>query len=78
MVFENFIRIAVSYGRSKAGTERTDKPHLSLLQILRPATTVVGTCHKMEDVQEEVESRKAKWLDDDGDLKTSVFAVMTY
>jgi hypothetical protein len=38
MGFENVIRFTVSHGRSKADTERTDKPHLSLLQILYPKT----------------------------------------
>jgi hypothetical protein len=42
MGFENLIRLAVSYGRSKAGTERTDKPYLSLLQILYPKTRLLA------------------------------------
>jgi len=42
MGFENLIRFTVSYGRSKAGTERTDTLHLSLLQILYPKTRLLA------------------------------------
>jgi len=42
MGFENLISFTVSYGRSKAGTESTDKPHLSLLQILYPKTKLLA------------------------------------
>ena len=42
MGFENLIRFTGSYGRSKAGTERTDKPHLSLSQLLYPKTRLLA------------------------------------
>jgi hypothetical protein len=42
MGFENFIRFTVSHGKSKADSERTDKHHLSLLQILYPKTRLLA------------------------------------
>ena len=59
MGFENLIRFIVSCGRSKAGTERTDRPHLSLLQILYPKTWLLA-----QSQEEGLNRRSSKiaWL----------------
>lgn len=64
MGFENLIRFTVSYERSKAGTERTDKPHLSLLQILYPKTRLLAHVTRWKTYRRKFKNRLAQWLDD--------------